>query len=60
MLFALLYDSRRPSLYEQQRNTFIDQAMTEIWAFQQKVLGLGDSSDFSTIVGSNHYVSGVF
>ena len=48
-LFALLCDRRRPSLYEQQRDTFIGQAMTEIWAFQQIVFGLGDSSDSSTI-----------
>ena len=37
-------------MYEQQRDTFIGQAMTEIWAFQQIVFGLGDSSDSSTIV----------
>ena len=54
-LFALLCDRRRPSLYEQQRDTFIGQAMTEIWAFQQIVFGLGDSSDSSTIVRMNQY-----
>ena len=48
-LFALFYKSRRPSLYEQQRDTFIDQVITEIWAFQQRVFGLGDPLDSSTI-----------
>ena len=48
-LFALLCDRRRPSLYEQQRDTFIGQAMTEI------VFGLGDSSDSSTIVRMNQF-----
>ena len=42
-------------MYEQQRDTFIGQAMTEIWAFQQIVFGLGDSSDSSTIVRMNQY-----
>ena len=49
MLMCNIIDSRRHSLYEQQRDTFIGQAMTEIWAFQQIVFGLGDSSDSSTI-----------
>ena len=48
-IFALLYDGRRPSLYEQQRDTFIGQVITEIWAFQQRVFGLGDPLDSSTI-----------
>ena len=48
-LTALLCDSRRPSLYEQQGDTFIGQVITEIWAFQQKVFGLGDSSDWKAI-----------
>ena len=48
-LFALLCDRRRPSLYEQQRDTFIGQVITEIWAFQQRVFGLGDPLDSSTI-----------
>ena len=54
-LFALLCDRRRPSLYEQQRDTFIGQAMTEIWAFQKIVFGLGDSSDSSTILTENKH-----
>ena len=48
-LFALLFESRRPSLYEQQRDAFIDQVIVEIWAFQQRVFGLGDPLDSSTI-----------
>ena len=49
-IFALFYKSRRPSLYEQQRDTFIDEVITEIWAFQRKVFDLGDPSDWKTIV----------
>ena len=52
-LFALLFESRRPSLYEQQRDTFIDQMITKIWAFQQRVFDLGDPSDWKTIVEQN-------
>ena len=32
-LFALFYESRRPSLYKQERDTFIDEVITEIWGF---------------------------
>ena len=48
-LFALFFKSRRPSLYEQQRDTFIDQVITKIWAFQWNVYGLGDPSDWKSI-----------
>ena len=48
-LFALSYESRRPSLYEQQGDTFIDLVITEIWALQQIVFGLGDPSDLKPI-----------
>ena len=51
-LFALIYKSRRPSLYKQQRDTFIDEVITKIWAFQQIVFGLGDPSDWKPIRGS--------
>ena len=36
--------------YEQQRDTFIDPVITKIWAFQQRVFGLGDPSDWKPIV----------
>ena len=49
-LFALFYKSRRPSLYKQERDTFIDQVITKIWAFPWKVFGLGDPSDWKPIV----------
>ena len=55
-LFALLCESRRPSLYKQQGDTFIGQMITEIWAFQEIVFGLGDPSDSKPIILSktNH------
>ena len=52
MLFALFYERRQFSLYEQYRDMFIDQVIMEIWAFQHSVFGLGDLSDFSTTTGS--------
>ena len=36
-------------MYEQQRDTFIDEVITKIWAFQQIVFGLGDPSDWKPI-----------
>ena len=49
ILVCTLFKSRRPSLYEQQRDTFIDQVITKIWAFQWNVYGLGDPSDWKSI-----------
>ena len=56
-LFALLCESRRPSLYKQQVDSFIGQMITEIWAFQEIVFGLGDHLDLKPIPFSSIHSS---